>query len=147
MFVWDQDKRPAVHCLDLYRYWYHLGLRLLSPDTGTVPLKTHVSLLNDHGSGKYHCLCNTRFIAIFKKTTCNPYQANDFPVEHKVTVVENSTYVLHTRVSEPACFGTAPAPGIFIRLLVKKNKSLDFFTTDYELSTIRFYTCTSTYRS
>ena len=38
-------------------------------------------------------------------------------------------YILD-RVSEPACFGTAPAPGIFTRswvwLLVKENKSLDF---------------------
>ena len=31
-----------------------------------------------------------------------------------------------------------------LRLLVKENKSLDFFKTDYELSKIRSNTCTST---
>ena len=55
------------------------------------------------------------------------------------------------RVLEPACFGAAPAPGIFIRLRlrlqVKKNIILEFYKTDYELSKIRSNTCTSTCRS
>ena len=62
-----------------------------------------------------------------------------------------STGLMNSMVSEPACFGAAPAPGIFfiwsrLRLLVKENIILDFFKTDYELSKIRSNTCTSTCR-
>ena len=56
-----------------------------------------------------------------------------------------------SRVSEPASFGAAPAPGIFffrsrLRLLVKENIILEFLKTDYELSKTRSNTCTSTCR-
>ena len=46
------------------------------------------------------------------------------------------------RVSEPACFGTAPASGIFnpepAPAPGKRKKKFNFFKTDYELSKIRF---------
>ena len=44
------------------------------------------------------------------------------------------------RVSEPACFGAAPAPG-------ERENNVGIFLTDYELSKIRSNTCTSTYSS
>ena len=39
------------------------------------------------------------------------------------------------RVSEPACFGAAPAPG-------ERENNVGIFLTDYELSKIRSKTCT-----
>ena len=54
--------------------------------------------------------------------------------------------VVSIRVSEPACFGTAPAPGIFnpepAPAPSKREQKFGFFKTDYELSKIRFNTCT-----
>ena len=56
------------------------------------------------------------------------------------------------RVSEPASFGAAPAPGIFfiwsrLRVLVKENMILEFLKTDYKVSKIRSNTRPSTCRS
>ena len=50
------------------------------------------------------------------------------------------------RDSEPACFGMAPAPGIFNPEPDpgKREQKFGFFKTDYELSKIRSNTCTST---
>ena len=48
----------------------------------------------------------------------------------------------------PGIFNLEPAPAPGKRLLVKENTNLNFFKTDYKLSTIRSNTCncTSTYR-
>ena len=59
--------------------------------------------------------------------------------------------VVVCRVSEPACFGAAPAPVIFYPEPAlapgKRKNNVGIFKTDYELSKIRSNTCTSTYRS
>ena len=66
---------------------------------------------------------------------------------HGIRIKKNDA--VFSRVSEPACFGTAPAPGIFNPEPApgKREQKFGFFKTDYELSKIRFNTCTSTYRS
>ena len=55
------------------------------------------------------------------------------------------------RVSEPACFGAAPAlaPGIFHPEPApgKREQNVGIFKIDYKLSKLRSNTCTSTCRS
>ena len=56
-------------------------------------------------------------------------------------------------MSEPACFGAAPAPGIFYSEPAlapapgNREQIFEFLKTDYELSNTRTNTCPSTSRS
>ena len=107
--------------------------------------KTKNDLFNQYHRTKYFLnsllLFNTSTKTRHEKIRCN------------LSTVE---YKPKNRVSEPACFGAAPALGIFYPEPAlasgKREQNVGIFKTDYKLSKTRSNTCstvhsTSTYRS